>query len=192
MDLLVSHQRGRYRKARREILRTLKRLGDQHGAVERTEVQGIALVHTALDAREVVHHCRELFEQGFGFEHAIKWIPVDFWCESNLDTLRLRLAEVAGPRIAPNETWGMRVDRHGWQRYRTPQIVTHLAGAIDRRVELDHPDKVVRIDIVGEHAAVSILRPDDIFSSAAATDKSSGVPPPRESSKSETLPLSPS
>jgi tRNA(Ser,Leu) C12 N-acetylase TAN1 len=128
MDLLVSHQRGRYRKARREILRTLKRLGDEHRAVERTEVQGIALAHTALDAREVVHRCRELFEQGF---------------------------------------------------------------ALDRRVELDHPDKVVRIDIVGEHAAVSILRPEDIFSSAAATDKSSVVPPPpRESSKSETLPSS--
>jgi tRNA acetyltransferase TAN1 len=177
MDLLVSHPRGRYRKARHEILCTLKRLGDEHGAVERTTVLGIALVHTALDAREVVHHCRELFERGLAFEHAIKWIPVDSWCESDLDTLRLHLAEVAGPQIAPNETWGMRVDRHGWQRYRTPQILTHLARAIDRRVELDHPDKVVRVDIVGERAAVSILRPDDIFSRAAAGDLKR-VPPP--------------
>lgn len=168
MDLLVSHQRGRYRKARHEILRTLKRLGDEHGAVERTEVQGVALVHTALDAQEVVHHCRELLEQGSGFEHAIKWIPVEAWCESDLDALQQHLAEVAGARIAPNETWRMKVDRHGWQRHRTSQIVSHLAKAVDRRVELDHPDRVVRIDFVGERAAVSILRPDDVFSSAAA------------------------
>lgn len=191
MDLLVSHQRGRYRKARREILRTLKRLGDERGAVERTAVQGIALAHTVLDAREVVHRCRKLFEQGFAFEHAIKWIPVDFWCEPDLDTLRLHLAETVR-LIAPNETWGMRVDRHGWQRYRTPQIVTYLAAVVDRRVDLDHPDKVVRIDIVGERAAVSILRPDDIFSSAAAADKSTGVPPPCRSRESATPPLSPS
>jgi tRNA acetyltransferase TAN1 len=188
MDLLISHPRGRYRKARREILRTLTRLGDEHAAIERTAVQGIALVHTALDAKEVVHHCRDLFEQGFTFEHAIKWIPVDFWCESDLDTLRLHLAEVAGAQIAPNETWGMRVDRHGWQRYRTPQIVTHLARAIDRRVELDHPDKVVRVDIVGERAAVSVLRPDDIFSSAAVGDLKR-MPPPGKSNESETRPL---
>lgn len=168
MDLLVSYARGRYRKARREILRTLTRFGDAHGAVERTEVLGIALVHTTLDAREVVRHCHELFEQGLGFQHAIKWIPVDCWCEPDLDALRLHLTQVAGSRIAPNETWAMRVDRHGSQRYRTPQIVTHLARAIDRRVDLDHPDKIVRVDIVGERAAVSILQPDDIFSSAAA------------------------
>ena len=150
---------------------------DEHGAVERTEVQGIALAHTALDAREVVHHCRELFERGFSFEHAIKWILVDFWCESDLNTLRLHLAEVAGAQIAPNETWAMRVDRHGWQRYRTPQIVTHLARAIDRCVALDHPDKLVRVDIVGERAAVSVLRPDDIFSSAATGDLKRVSPP---------------
>lgn len=168
MDLIVSYARGRYRKARHEIRRALKRLGDAQGAVERTEVLGIALVHTALDAREVVHHCRELFEQGLGFEHAINWIPVDRWCEPDLDALRLHLAEIAGRQIAPNETWGMKVDRHGSPRYRTPQIVNSLARAVDRRVELDHPDKIVRVDIVGERAAVSILRPDDIFSSAAA------------------------
>jgi tRNA acetyltransferase TAN1 len=186
MDLLVSHQRGRYGKARREILRTLKRLGDEHGAVERTDVPGIALVHTTLDAREVVHRCRELFEQGFTFEHAIKWIPVDFWCEPELDTLRLHLADIAGTQIAPDETWGMRVDRHGWQRYRTPQIVSHLARAIDRRVELDHPDKVVRVDIVGERAAVSVLRPDDVFSSAAASAVKQMAPTSKSGGESET------
>jgi tRNA acetyltransferase TAN1 len=189
MDLLISHQRGRYRQARREILRTLKCLGDDHAAVERTEVPGIALAHTGLDAREVVHRCRELFEQGFAFRHAVKWIPVDIWCESTLDTLRLRLAEVAGAQITPNETWGMRVDRHGWQRYRTPEIVTHLARAINRRVQLDHPDKTVRIDIVGDRAAVSVLRPDDVFSSAAVRNLKH-LPLPRKGGEQALL-LSP-
>ena len=168
MDLLVSHQRGRYRKARREILRTLRCFGDEHALVERTAVQGIALVRTALDGRDVVRRCRELFLRGFVFEHAIKWIPVDYWCEPDLDALHRLLAEKLRGQISANETWGMKVDRHGWQRFRTPEIITHLAPAIDRKVNLDHPDKLVRVDIVGENTAVSVLRPGDIFSSAAA------------------------
>jgi len=167
MDLLVSHQRGHYGKARREILRTLRHLGDEHALVERTDVPGIALVHTALDGREVVRRCRELLRHGFVFQHAIKWIPVDFWCEPDLDRLHELLAQKVLGLIASDETWSMKVDRHGWQRYRTPEIVTHLARAIDRKVDLEHPDKLVRVDVVGTRVGVCVLRADEIFSSAA-------------------------
>lgn len=78
MDLLVSYQRGRYGRATREILKVLKRLGDDHSLIERTAVDGIAFVHTALDGRVVVQGCRALFKGGFAFEDAIKWVPVDY------------------------------------------------------------------------------------------------------------------
>jgi tRNA(Ser,Leu) C12 N-acetylase TAN1 len=167
MELLVSHPRGRYGKARREILRTLRRLGDGRPVVERTAVHGIALVHTGLDGREVAHRCRELFLEGFAFEHAVKWVPVDYWCEPDLEAMRNLLAEKVCDQIAQNETWGMKVEKRRWQRYSTRDIVVHLAGAIDRRVDLDHPDKLVRVDVVGGQVAVSVLRPGDIFSIAA-------------------------
>lgn len=176
MELLVSHQRGRYGKARREVLRVLRHLGDERPVVERTAVGGIALVHTTLDGRDVVHRCRELFLQGFSFEHAVKWIPVDYWCEPDLDALRGLLAEKVRGRIAADETWGMKVARHGWQRYRTPEMVDHLARAIDRKVNLDRPDKLVRVDVVGETVAISVLRPGEIFSSTAPGETSSPTP----------------
>jgi len=167
MELLVSHQRGRYRKARREILRTLRRLGDEHPVVDRTAVHGIALVHTGLDGRKVVHGCRELYLAGLAFEHAIKWVPVDYWCEPDLEAMRSLLAEKVRDQIAQDETWGMKVEKRRWQRYSTRDIVVHLARAIDREVDLDHPDKLVRVDVVGGQVAVSVLRPGDVFSIAA-------------------------
>jgi tRNA(Ser,Leu) C12 N-acetylase TAN1 len=168
MELLVSYQRGRYGKARREILRVLKRLGDEHASVERTAVDGVSLARTALDGREVVRNCRELFLHGFTFEHAVKWVPVDYWCEADLQAIRRVLAEKVREQIAPNETWGMNVAKRRWQRYHTQEIVAHLAGAIDRKVNLNHPDKLVRVDVVGNEAAVSVLRPGEVFSAAAS------------------------
>jgi tRNA(Ser,Leu) C12 N-acetylase TAN1 len=58
-DLLVSYPWRGVGPARREILRIVKRLGDEHAHVERTGVDGVALVHTNLDGREVVRRCRE-------------------------------------------------------------------------------------------------------------------------------------
>lgn len=58
-DLLVSYPWRSVGPARREILRILKRLGDEHARMERTDVDGVALVHMNLDGREVVRRCRE-------------------------------------------------------------------------------------------------------------------------------------
>jgi tRNA(Ser,Leu) C12 N-acetylase TAN1 len=167
MDLLISHQRGHYGRARREILHVLKHLGDEHPLIERTAVEGIAFVRTALDGRLVVQRCRALFRDGLAFADAVKWVPVDYWCETDLQAIYRLLAERVRERIAPDETWGLKVAKHRWQRYHTDDIVTQLAGAIDRKVDLDHPDKLVRVDVVGAEAAISVLRPDDVFSATA-------------------------
>lgn len=136
--------------------------------VERTAVHGIARVQAERDARDVVRGCRGLFLDGFPFVHALKWKPVDYWCERDLEAIRRLLADEVRGRIAPDETWGMQVEKRDWEGRRTHDLVVDLARAIDREVDLDHPDKLVRVDAVGEQVAVSVLRPDDVFSVATA------------------------
>ena len=172
MELLVSYPRGHFGRARREVLEALRRLGDECPRIERTSVEGISLVHTALDAREVARRCRELFHQGFAFEHAIKWMPVDYWCEADLEAMRALLADKVRAQIGEQETWGMQVEKHRWQQYHTRDIVTQLAKAIDRKVDLDQPDKLVRVDFLGEQAAVSVLRSGDVFSATSPQERS--------------------
>jgi tRNA acetyltransferase TAN1 len=167
MDLLVSYEWGWFGRAKREILTALQRFGDERARVERTRVKGIALVHTAFDGREVVRRCRQLFHEEFAFEHATKWVPVDYWCDTDLESLRKLLAETVCPQIAANETWAMQVEKRRWGQYHTRDIIAHLAPAIDRRVDLDRPDKLVHLDVVDGKTAVSVLRPGDFFAIAA-------------------------
>lgn len=167
MDLLVSYGWARFGAAKREILNTLKRFGDAYAQVERTSVQGIALAHTALAGREVVRRCRELFRREFVFESATKWMPVDYWCDTDLAAMRKLVEETVRDRIDANETWAMKVEKHRAHQYHTHDVVAHLAPAIDRKVDLDHPDKLVRVDILGRQTAISVLRPGEIFSTTA-------------------------
>ena len=44
-------------------------------------------------------------------------------------------------------------------------MIERLAEHVDRhRVDLENPDKTIRIEIIGEEAALSLLRPQEHFS----------------------------
>jgi len=126
---------------------------------------GIAIAHTSLDARQVIHKCRELLHhEKVRFDFAVKWVPVDYWCWTDLESIKQLIDEKVLPCIQPGETWAMQVNKRRWQTYHTIDIITALAADINRKVNLSHPDKIVWIDIIGNETAVSVLKPDEVFS----------------------------
>jgi tRNA(Ser,Leu) C12 N-acetylase TAN1 len=165
MDLLVSHARGYYGRARDEIVRILRCFGDPDPGIEKSGTPGICLVHTSLDSRQVVVRCAQLHDsEPASFRFAIKWVPVDFWCGKYLDAIMRVIEEQVVPRIGAEQTWAMQVAKRGWDQYHTAEIIERLAPAIDRKVRLKAPDKLVRIDILSRAVAISVLSPEEIFS----------------------------
>jgi len=165
MDLLISYSWGRFYPARNEAVRILRRLGDDEAVVEWTAVDGIAVANTSLDNREVIRKCRELLRSSEEqFQFAVKWIPVDYWCSTDLDAIKKVIEDRVVGRIQPEETWAMKVHKRRWQSYHMNDIVAYLAPSIDRRVNLTSPDKIVWVDVVGRETAISVLKPEDIFS----------------------------
>jgi tRNA acetyltransferase TAN1 len=164
MDVLVSYSWNHFLRANREVMVILRRFGDPHPEIERTSVMGIAIVHTSIDGRKLVRRCRELHQAETAFEYAIKWVPVDYWCDTNLDAIKKCIDERAKDRIDTDQTWAMNVEKRRWQEFHTIEIVEYLARDIDRKVDLKNPDLIVRIDVLGEKTAVSVLKPDEIFS----------------------------
>ena len=125
---------------------------------------GLCVVHTSLEPREVVGSCARLFRaEPQAFRFAIKWVPVDYWCAKDLEAMKRLVEERVAPRIGARETWALKVEKRGWAQYHTADIVRHLAAAIDRKVRLKAPDKLVRVDILGGAVAVSVLRPGEYF-----------------------------
>ena len=166
MDLLVSYNWGQFSRARPEIIRILKRFGDPGPWVVKTSVMGIAFVHSSLDNREVIKRCRALWESDplNSFEFAIKWVPVDYWCATELTAMKDVIDNKIKQQIEKNRTWGMQVHKRRWQQYHTIEITEFLATDIDRKVDLTHPDWIVWVDVIGGDTAISLLKPQDIFS----------------------------
>ena len=165
MDLLVSHPRRYYGSAKQEVARLLERFGDAAAQVEKSGVPGICVVHTSLEPRQLVERCAQLFRAEPGaFRFAVKWVPVDYWSEKDLEAMFRLIEERVAPAIGLQETWALKVEKRGWPLHHTADIVRRLAEAIDRKVRLKSPDKLVRVDILGRRVAVSVLRPGELLS----------------------------
>jgi tRNA(Ser,Leu) C12 N-acetylase TAN1 len=166
MDLLISYSWGQFYRVKPEVIRILKGFGDPVPVVEKSAVLGIAIAHTSLNNREVIQRCRTLWKEQplDSFEFAVKWVPVDHWCLTDLEAMKRLIDHKISAQIGQGQTWSMKVHKRRWQQYHTNEIVEKLAADIDRKVDLSKPDLIVWVDIVGDRTAVSLLKPDEIFS----------------------------
>jgi tRNA(Ser,Leu) C12 N-acetylase TAN1 len=166
-NLLVSCSPSGHAGARGEILKLLRFLGDEQPLVARTEARGIVGVKTTLDPRLVIEELRALLARHPRLlQYTCKWVPVDLWTLSDIDSMQKAVGQLKG-RIADGETWRMSVEkrRHGTH---TRQLIERLAPLVTARVDLRHPQRTLRVDIIGPFAALSVLGPAEILSAAKA------------------------
>ena len=165
-NLLVSCSWGVYGKAKKEIVLTLKTLGDESPIVKRTIAEGIIGVKTLLDSREVVCGLRRLFnEDPFVFQYTLKWVPVDLWTLSDMDSMKEGVRKLRN-RIHAGERWRMIVEKRRYSLHHKIEVIRELADLIDEKVDLENPEKILRVDIIGRYAGISVLTPQEVFSVA--------------------------
>ena len=163
-NLLVSCPWAMSGAAIREVALFLKLLGDEEPIVKRTAARGVIGVKTSLDARTVVRELGSILrDDPAAFQYTLKWVPVDLWVSSDLESMREAVLKLRD-QIRPGERWRMTVEKRRYTMYHKIDIIDGLAELIDEKVDLRNPDKIVRIDIIRKNAGVSVLSPQHIFS----------------------------
>lgn len=163
-NLLVSCSWGGFRTAQEEITRVLRLLGDENPVVKPTLAGGIIGVKTCLNPRKAVQELRKLFKEDPSIlQHTSKWIPVDLWAYSTMAFMKRAVAELV-KGIIKGEKWRLTVEKRRYTLCHKIEIIRELAELIDRKVDLENPDKIIRIDIIGKYAGVSLLKPQEVFS----------------------------
>ncbi|MCL4436507.1 MAG: THUMP domain-containing protein [Thaumarchaeota archaeon] len=142
----------------------LKEFGDDQPLVKRTIAKGLSGVKTRLNNRDVIRSLKEKFSADpLSLEFTLKWTPIDRWCESTLESMGQVLSSLRS-EIKSGERWMMHIEKRRYTVYHKAEIIKELAKLIDEKVDLKSPNKIVWIDIVGNQAGISVIRPDDIFS----------------------------
>jgi len=168
-NLLVSCPWTAIGKAKHEIAYLLRQLGDEKPLIQSTIARGILGVKTSLDSREVVNGLKTLFNQDAdSFQYTLKWVPADLWTHSDMESLKTAVAQIKD-KIKHGEKWRMTVEKRRSTLHHKIDIIKQLAELIEEKVDLKNPDKILRIDIIGKYASVSVLLPHEIFSTTKQT-----------------------
>jgi tRNA acetyltransferase TAN1 len=162
-NLLITCARGQEEDARIETIAVLKQLGDPNPIAEKTNIRGLITVKTCINPVEVISKMRKfLKDRPVSFLYIKRAIPIQKIIKTDLEEIRKISRELA-EKIGKDETFRVTVEKRHTD-LRTMEIIEAAASEIDRKVNLDNPDKIVLIEVLGPITGVSLLEPGDILS----------------------------
>ncbi len=162
-NLLVATSRGNERNTCSEMWYLLGEAGDRGAVVERTQVIGLVVARTKIDPVTAIEKLRLLLlERPWEFRYTLKVTPITGTVESDPQGI-VDFAATLADGLKKDEKYRITVEKR-----RTAisgrALIEAVAKRIDRKVDLDEPDKVVLIQILGEVTGVSVIPPDKILS----------------------------
>ena len=163
-NLLVTTSRYRENDAFDEILELLDVLGDNDPSIEVSSVSGIILVDTILNPFQFVEDCKEMVRKDpWKFRYVLRVIPLEMNCKADLTEIH-DIVNQLSRKIDAQETYRVLIEkRHS--RLHSSEIISTVTSKMKMKVNLDSPNWIILIQIVKMVAGISILRPNQIFSS---------------------------
>ncbi len=162
-NLLITTARGNEEDACSEIWYLLGEIGDSAATVDRTGITGLIAAKTAFNPFDVIEKFRDILKQRpWEFRYTFRVIPIEKVVRTELEDIERTVTELAS-KINEDETFRVTVEKR-FTQISTKDVIETVAANIERKVDLENPDKIVLIEIVGKFTGISIVKPSDLFS----------------------------
>jgi tRNA acetyltransferase TAN1 len=162
-NLLVTYEPAHAGKAEEEAKSLLKTAGTEATFLE-SDVEGLFLVHTKKDPKEVVKHLvKECKNQPARFQYTFHWVPIEKWSSSDIEAMGHVMSEF-DKKIDPSKKWKLDLEKRKYDKHRTIDLIIKLTDHINKpNVDLKNPDLIVKVEIIGDRAGLSLLKADELL-----------------------------
>jgi tRNA acetyltransferase TAN1 len=162
-NLLATTSRGLERGACSELKHLLEQIGDADASVSKSGIRGLIVAETILDPFEAVRKLRKiLVERPYEFRYMLRIIPIEAIVTTGLTDIA-SLAKELSSEIAENETFRITVEKR-FTTLSSHEIIEAVAANIKRKVNLQKPNKIMLIEVLGKLTGVSAIKPEDVIS----------------------------
>ena len=162
-NLLVTTARGNEEDACSETWYLLGEIGDSAATVDKTGITGLIAAKTAFNPFNVIEKFRDMLKQRpWEFRYTFRVIPIEKVVRTELEDIEKTVTELAS-KINENESFRITIEKR-FTQISTKDVIETAAANIERKVDLENPDKIVLIEIVGKFAGISVVEPRDLFS----------------------------
>lgn len=129
-----------------------------------SSVPGLLLIRVSGDGKEAVRKLRA-FASRFPelFLHTHRWIPIEEWVSSEPESM-INAVKVFGSRIGDGDRWRMDMEKRHYDGGSSPDIIIMLAEHVKNGiVDLDGPEVILQVQIIGETAGLSLVNEDEVL-----------------------------
>ncbi len=162
-NLLISTSRRNERNACSEMWYLLGELEDKKAKVDITPISGLIVANTLLDPIEAIDKLRDnIKEKPWEFRYILKIVPIQKiiqTSEENIKKVALNLAK----KISELESYKIAVRKRS-TNLSSIDLIDLIAPKIKRKVDLDNPDLILQIEIIGEISGISLIKPNNVLS----------------------------
>jgi len=163
-NLLVSTSRFNEVNAKAEIWFTLLMCGDKYPIISGIKYPGLITAATNIDIKEVILKIKKILEKDSNFfQFILKIIPIDYVCETKLSIIKQFVEKYYPLYLTKGDSFKIELKRRKSEIIERDTIIESVANLIDNKVDLDNPDKIIRIELLGNISGISFLNPDDII-----------------------------
>ncbi|MFX1379401.1 MAG: THUMP domain-containing protein [Promethearchaeota archaeon] len=163
-NLLVSTSRYNETNASSELWFLLLMCGDSYPVISKIQFPGLIAAFTNLNPKKVISKIKKIQNKDHDFfQFILKIIPVDFICETDIKVIEKLIKETYKQFIDENESFKIILKRRHHQKIERNNFIERIAKTVDNEVDLENPDKIVRIEILGNITGVSFLKKDEII-----------------------------
>ncbi len=155
-NLVVTFDPNHLESAKTEILHLLDEVKQKAQILAADE----GLAHIAVkDARKAVDDLKVVAEKSLDkFNHTMKWVPIDLWCKNSVKEMQNNIKKMV-KGIKPEEKWKMELKtRKLKDKPDEIKLIMSLTEVVDRKyVDLENPEKIIKVEIVGNKAGLALL-----------------------------------
>ncbi len=163
-NLVASTYRGRENDLLSELWYFLRELGDSEVRASPTGLPGLAVLLTKLDPFYVVEEAaRKIASEPWYFRFLLKLVPVEVCVPADLERIRQAALELTSRRLKPEETYRIE-PRIRLSPITRNELIASIAPHIPNKVNLDNPDKIILVEVIGSVAGVAVVEPRHIVS----------------------------
>ena len=162
-NLLATTSRGTERQMCYELSYLLHDvLGDPSPVVDKSGIRGLVVAKTSLNPVEVIEKFRAVLqERPYEFRYALRILPVERVVPTDLDEIKRAALELA-EGIGENESFRVTVEKR-FTSLHSRDFIEAAAADITRKADLENPDKILLIEVLGGVTGMSLVKPDAVL-----------------------------
>lgn len=165
-NFIITTYRHHEAEAREEAARLISQF-TENVTVNTTQIKGLLVGESDVDPVEISRRFHNMItDDPLSIRWILRFIPIQVNCKSSVQEVEMAAISLL-PKLDKRHKFRITIERR-FSQLDPQQIIEAIANHIHNPVDLEKPDDILLVEILGGRAGLSIIKPGDIFSALKA------------------------